>query len=137
MSKLSDFFSMSKQERRGAWLIIAFIVVIIAAIAIERRCSSDSVDNNIQQEIKEHVDKASKIKVKEKKNGTANKKNSSAKNKNKSKSTQSSKRSTKKSSSTSSGKKSTSKKKNNSSKKKSTKSKNSTPARALDPVPQF
>ena len=66
MSKISDFFKMSKQERTGAWLIVALIVILLAAVAIERKCTSDSVDPTTQQEIKESVEKASKTKVKEK-----------------------------------------------------------------------
>ena len=67
MSKLSDFFSMSKQERRGAWMIVALIVILVAAVFIERKCSSENVDPTTQKEINEYVEKAKKTKVKDKK----------------------------------------------------------------------
>ena len=102
MGKLSDFFSMSKQERTGAWLILALIVILIAAVFIERKCSSDNVDSKTQKEINEYVDKAKKIKVKEKKkdkkDNKTTKKSSSTSTKNKGKS-QSKNKSEKKSSS--------------------------------------
>lgn len=135
MSKLSDFFSMSKQERRGAWMIVALIVILVAAVFIERKCSSENVDPTTQKEINEYVEKAKKTKVKDKKDSkkTAKKTSSSSKSKSQSKKSSSSNKSTSKSKS----KKST-KKDNKSSKGKTSKSKkSSSPNRLLDPVPQF
>lgn len=135
MSKLSDFFSMSKQERRGAWMIVALIVILVAAVFIERKCSSENVDPTTQKEINEYVEKAKKTKVKDKKDSkkTAKKTSSSSKSKSQSKKSNSSNKSTSKSNS----KKST-KKENKSSKGKTSKSKKSSSAnRLLDPVPQF
>lgn len=135
MSKLSDFFSMSKQERRGAWMIVALIVILVAAVFIERKCSSENVDPTTQKEINEYVEKAKKTKVKDKKDSkkTAKKTSSSSKSKSQSKKSNSSNKSTSKSNS----KKST-KKDNKSSKGKTSKSKkSSSPNRLLDPVPQF
>ena len=135
MSKLSDFFSMSKQERRGAWMIVALIVILVAAVFIERKCSSENVDPTTQKEINEYVEKAKKTKIKDKKDSkkTAKKTSSSSKSKSQSKKSNSSNKSTSKSNS----KKST-KKDNKSSKGKTSKSKkSSSPNRLLDPVPQF
>ena len=135
MSKLSDFFSMSKQERRGAWMIVALIVILVAAVFIERKCSSENVDPTTQKEINEYVEKAKKTKVKDNKDSkkTAKKTSSSSKSKSQSKKSNSSNKSTSKSNS----KKST-KKDNKSSKGKTSKSKkSSSPNRLLDPVPQF
>lgn len=133
MSKLSDFFSMSKQERRGAWMIVALIVILVAAVFIERKCSSENVDPTTQKEINEYVEKAKKTKVKDKKD--SKKTSSSSKSKSQSKKSNSSNKSTSKSKSNS--KKST-KKDNKSSKGKTSKSKkSSSPNRLLDPVPQF
>ncbi len=135
MSKLSDFFSMSKQERRGAWMIVALIVILVAAVFIERKCSSENVDPTTQKEINEYVEKAKKTKVKDKKDSkkTAKKTSSSSKSKSQSKKSNSSNKSTSKSNS----KKST-KKDNKGSKGKTSKSKkSSSPNRLLDPVPQF
>lgn len=138
MSKISDFFSMSKQERRGAWLIVAFIILILVAIVIERKCTSDNVDSKTQKELNEQIEKASKIKVKEKK--TSNK-SSKSKEKSKTKSKTKSKSSgNKKTASKASNKKSTTNKKDSKTGKKnnSSKTKKSTaPQRMLDPVPQF
>ena len=134
MSKVSDFFKMSKQERTGAWMIVALIVILLAAVAIERKCTRDSVDSSTQQEIKESVEKASKIKVKEKektKKGTQSKK-SPASGKSGSQG--------KKSSSSSQGKNKNTTKKPKSHKGKSSKSKaakSPQPQRSLDAIPQF
>lgn len=139
MSKLSDFFSMSKQERRGAWMIVALIVILVAAVFIERKCSSENVDPTTQKEINEYVEKAKKTKVKDKKDSkkTAKKTSSSSKSKSQNKKSNSSNKSTSKSKSKSNSKKST-KKDNKSSKGKTSKSKkSSSPNRLLDPVPQF
>ena len=83
MSKLSDFFSMSKQESRGAWMIVALIVILVAAVFIERKCSSENVDPTTQKEINEYGEKAKKTKVKDKKDSkkTAKKTSSSSKSK--------------------------------------------------------
>ena len=137
MSKLSDFFSMSKQERRGAWMIVALIVILVAAVFIERKCSSENVDPTTQKEINEYVEKAKKTKVKDKKDSKKAAKKTSSSNKSKSQSKKSSSSNKSASKSKSDSKKST-KKDNKSSKGKTSKSKKSSSAnRLLDPVPQF
>ena len=135
MSKLSDFFSMSKQEQRGAWLIAALIIILIAAVFIERKCTSDNVDKETQKQINEYVEKAGKTKIKNKKEQTK-KKNDSKKSKTKS-SSQKNKDSKKKSSTNKTNSKDSSKSKSNKSKKKTDKQKNTPKQRFLEPVPEF
>ena len=114
-------------------MIVALIVILVAAVFIERKCSSENVDPTTQKEINEYVEKAKKTKVKDKKD--SKKTSSSSKSKSQSKKSNSSNKSTSKSKSNS--KKST-KKDNKSSKGKTSKSKkSSSPNRLLDPVPQF
>ena len=145
MSKLSDIFSMSKQERNGAWLIVALIVILIAAVFIERKCSNDNVDPSTQKEINEYVEKASKIKVKDKK---AKSTKTSTKKTTKGKSTNDGKKKTEKKDnkkSTTKGKSTNKKttKKQDSAKKNTKKSctpnskKKTSSQRLLEPVPQF
>ena len=140
MGKLSDFFSMSKQERTGAWLIVALIVILVAAVFIERKCSSDEVDPKTQKEMTEYVEKAGKNKVKEKKR---TKKTAQKSSKDKSKKKESTSKSKTKSGTKKAGaknKKTTKKQDKSKSKTQQSKGKskkNSSPQRMLDPVPQF
>ena len=138
MGKLSDFFKMSKQERTGAWMIVALILILIAAVYIERKCSSDDVDSKTQKEITEYVEKAGKNKVKEKKS-TKKTTQKSTKDK-KEESTTKSKSKTNSKKTTTKAKKTNSTKKQEKSKTKSQQSKSKKPVsaqRMLEPVPQF
>lgn len=133
MSKISDFFAMSKQERTGAWLIVALIIILIAAVFIERKCTTDNVDATTQKQINEYVEKASKTKVTTTKN---NKKKKTNKGTNKKGSTKNdkSKQATKSKSKNSNTKKYKTTKKKNTDK---TKKKTTSPQRMLEPVPEF
>ena len=51
-------------------MIVALIVILVAAVFIERKCSSENVDPTTQKEINEYVEKAKKTKVKDKKDNT-------------------------------------------------------------------
>lgn len=157
MGKLSEMFSMSKQERVGAWAIAALIVVLLAVVFIERKCSSDNTDAKAQKELNEYVNKTDDIKVTEKKkkaktnssksktkakNASANKDNSKSATKTAKK--DSSKSIAKKDSSKSTAKKnsgkanqSTKKKTSQTSKKTAPKKKVSGANRLMEPVPQF
>lgn len=131
MGKFSDFFKMSKQERTGAWMIALLIVVLLVAVFVERKCSSDDVECQSQSSKTEYIEKAEKSTPKVKKKGSK----------------KSTKQDTKKGDSKKSTGKKTDKVKKSSSKttKKSAKKtdKNqgkvnkSTQKRQLQPVPQF
>lgn len=127
MSKLKDLFSMSKQERTGAWAILILIVVLLAVVVVEKRCSNDNIDPSAQKQMNEYIEKTKDVKVKESKT----KKSKSAKvAKKSSKSTKSQSRATGK----------TTKRDNKKSNKKtgkSTSNKNGTKSRKIEPVPQF
>ena len=73
MDKLSDFFSMSKQERIGAWLIALFIVAMLVAVVIERKCSSSDISSQDSKSLNEYVEKAEKSKPKDKNKETNSK----------------------------------------------------------------
>lgn len=124
MGKLGELFKMSKQERAGAWAIAIIIVLLLAAVFIERRCSSDvKMSPGNDKELNEYIDGAEKSapkksdKKKTKKSNTSKNASSNTKSKGKSQSTKSTK------------KKST--------KKQSSKTSKSTSTRKMDPVPQF
>ena len=158
MGKLSEMFSMSKQERVGAWAIAALIVVLLAVVFIEHKCSSDNTtDAKAQKELNEYVNKTDDIKVTEKKKKA---KTNSSKSKTKAKSASakkdgsktsaktakkdSDKSAAKKDSSKSTAKKnsgkanqSTKKKTSQTSKKTAPKKKVSGANRLMEPVPQF
>ena len=127
MSKLKELFSMSKQERTGAWAILILIVVLLAAVVVEKQCSNDNIDPSAQKQMNEYIEKTKDVKVKESKT----KKSKSAKvAKKTSKSTKSQSKATGK----------TTKRDNKKSNKKtgkSTSNKNGTKSRKIEPVPQF
>ncbi len=127
MSKLKELFSMSKQERTGAWAILILIVVLLAAVVVEKQCSNDNIDPSAQKQMNEYIEKTKDVKVKESKT----KKSKSAKvAKKSSKSTKSQSKATGK----------TTKRDNKKSNKKtgkSTSNKNGTKSRKIEPVPQF
>lgn len=127
MSKLKELFSMSKQERTGAWAILILIVVLLAVVVVEKRCSNDNIDPSAQKQMNEYIEKTKDVKVKESKT----KKSKSAKvAKKSSKSTKSQSKATGK----------TTKRDNKKSNKKtgkSTSNKNGTKSRKIEPVPQF
>jgi hypothetical protein len=130
MGKLSDFFSMSKQERAGAWIVALFIVVLLVAVAIERKCSSSDVNSQDAKSLNEYVEKAEKSKPREKnKDDKKDKKKSNKKGK---KNSNDKDKKDKKSSSQSSKKK-----EKKSSKDKSKKKSGNNKQRELQPVPQF
>lgn len=148
MGKLSEMFSMSKQERVGAWAIAALIVVLLAVVFIERKCSSDNTDAKAQKELNEYVNKTDDIKVTEKKkkaktNSSKSKtkaKNASAKKDNSKSATKTAKKDSSKSTAKkNSGKanQSTKKKTSQTSKKTAPKKKVSGANRLMEPVPQF
>ena len=67
MGKLSDFFTMSKQERVGAWMISMLIVALLVAMIAQRKCASDDITSSDVKSLNEYVEKAEKSKPKEKK----------------------------------------------------------------------
>ena len=67
MSKLKELFSMSKQERTGAWAILILIVVLLAVVVVEKRCSNDNIDPSAQKQMNEYIEKTKDVKVKESK----------------------------------------------------------------------
>lgn len=124
MGKLGELFKMSKQERAGAWAIAVLIVLLLAAVMIERRCSSDvKMSPGDEKELNEYIDGAKK---------SAPKKNDKKKTKNSdsSKSTSNNAKSKGKSQPTKGQKKKTTKKQ-------TSKSSKSNSSRKIDPVPQF
>lgn len=128
MSKLKDLFSMSKQERTGAWAILILIVVLLAVVVVEKRCSNDNIDPSAQKQMNEYIEKTKDVKVKESKT----KKSKSAKvAKKSSKSTKSQSKATGKTTKRDNNKKS------NKKTGKSTSNKNGTKSRKIEPVPQF
>ena len=132
MSKIGKIFSMSKQERMGAWAIAILIVILLGLVVIERKCTSDvNVDQNAQKQATEYVEKASKTKVKE----PAKKKTT----KQKSKTTKSTAKRTSKASETKQKTKSKPKSKATTTKKKQPAKKQSSgkASRLVEPVPQF
>jgi hypothetical protein len=141
MGKLSEIFSMSKQERMGAWAIAALIVILLTVVFIERKCSSDNgTDAKAQKELNEYINKTDDIKVGEKKKA----KTSTSKNKTKAKNTNSSAKksgtkSTAKTTKKDSGKSTSqkTKKKTNTNKKNAPKKKSSGASRLVEPLPQF
>ena len=128
MSKLKDLFSMSKQERTGAWAILILIVVLLAVVVVEKRCSNDNIDPSAQKQMNEYIEKTKDVQVKESKT----KKSKSAKvAKKSSKSTKSQSKATGKTTKRDNNKKS------NKKTGKSTSNKNGTKSRKIEPVPQF
>jgi uncharacterized membrane protein YhiD involved in acid resistance len=124
MGQLSDLFSMSKRERVGAWAIAVLIVLLLAAVFVEKRCSSDVPESSSQKEIKEYVEKTKNIKVAEGKKKKSSTKKGSSNSKSGTKSKDKAKKHKKKKSSTSK-------------KDKKQQTSNSAPNRAMEPLPQF
>ncbi len=128
MGKLSDLFSMSKQERVGAWMIAALIVLLLVAVAVEKKCTHDSTSSTDAKTLNEYVEKAQKSKPKEDKKPKTGKKKGS-------KASSDKKRVTKDKGSKAKPK--ATKKSKNSSKSKSEKKSTGNKQRELQPVPQF
>ncbi len=128
MSKLTDFFSMSKQERTGAWLIALLIVVLLAAAGIERKCSHSDVSPQEAKSMNERVEKAQKSKPKEKLKHNKNKDRKQGKSQNESKKKKKDKKSTAKT---------TPQKAKTTPKEKSNNQSSNSHQRELQPVPQF
>ena len=123
MGKLGELFKMSKQERAGAWAIAIVIMLLLAAVFIERRCSSDvKMSPGNEKELNEYIDGAEKSAPKKSEKKKTKKSNTSK--------TASNTKSKSKSQSTNSTKK-------KSTKKQSSKTSKSTSTRKMDPVPQF
>jgi len=123
MGKISDFFSMSKQERVGAWIIALLIVALLVAVFIERRCSNDDAITTSSNEVSEYIEKAEKTKPKEKEK--KKKKNKDEKKQSNKKEKKQIKESSKKDKKKKSNQKNSNKKSANNSQ------------RSLEPVPQF
>lgn len=124
MSKLKEFFSMSKQERNGAWAIAILIVILLAAVFIEKQCASGTIDSSAQKKMNEYINKTKDIEISESKNAKS----------------KSSKKSHKAKSNDKTSKKSNDKKDKKKSKKKSTNkptTQKSSPSRNLEPLPQI
>lgn len=116
---------MSKQERNGAWAIVILIIVILAAIFIEKRCSTENVDPSSQKQMNEYIEKTKDVKVTDSKS----KKNKSTKNSKKTESKSKAKSSNKTTNKDKSKSKKTSKKQS--------KPKKSAQIHKIAPVPQF
>ena len=115
---------MSKRERVGAWAIAILIVLLLAAVFVEKRCSTDVPESSSQKEINEYVEKTKNIKVAEGKKKKSSTKKGSSNSKSGTKSKDKAKKHKKKKSSTSK-------------KDKKQQTSKSAPNRAMEPLPQF
>ena len=78
MGKVSDLFSMSKQERMGAWMIALLIVVLLLVVVVQRKCASAN-EGAHDEILEEYVEKAQKSVPKEKEKAPRKDKNKNRK----------------------------------------------------------